>query len=68
MKSLSILIIIAILCGCAAKQRPKATLVIPNQCLRVKIMDFQKPCRAISGSLAVCDQVQIHYSCVQVAK
>jgi hypothetical protein len=68
MKSLWLPLILLMLCGCATKKRPSASFIIPNRCLRVKIADFQKPCRAISGSVALCDQVQIHYSCVEVVK
>jgi hypothetical protein len=63
-----VVVMITALCGCAAKQRINARLVVPRRCIRVNLSDFQKPCRAVSESMAVCDQVQIHYACMEVVK
>jgi len=56
------------LSGCAAKQPLKARLVIPKRCINENLTSFQKPCQALSDSVALCNQVQIHYSCLQVTK
>jgi len=54
------------LCGCAGKQ--PARIVIPQQCSRVKITDFHKPCVGQPDGSLLCDHVSVHADCIATKK
>jgi hypothetical protein len=63
-------LLICLLSGCSfharIESRPKTITTIPVDCMHdIKITSFKKPCVTISNSLAICDQVEIHYSCIE---
>lgn len=63
MKYLPLLFPLLLLCGCVTRA---ATVVIPKNCVRVRITDFTKPCQPLPNGDAMCDRVRIHPTCTAV--
>lgn len=54
----------ALLTGCAAQHA--AHPFVPRACMRpITIEDFGKSCRPVNSTTAICDDVTIHFDCVQ---
>jgi hypothetical protein len=64
MRTIGYLLFAFSLVGCAHRKQVKTE--IPKQCIRpIAITNFTKPCHPISDSLAICDGVEVRYSCIR---
>lgn len=57
-----------LLTGCggrAARSNPNVVM-IPMNCMKVRIADFGKPCATLADGDLLCDSVRVHVSCVGV--
>ena len=58
------LVLLILATGCVAPKR--ASLVIPQRCLRVNAESFTRPCARRSDGKLVCDGVVVSAMCVEV--
>lgn len=54
---------VCVMSGCAAKKRTK--VLIPKQCVQIKVTDFTKACSLVDNNTLMCDGVRVHASCVK---
>lgn len=55
-------------CGGRAAHAKPNLVMIPMNCMKVKITDFTKPCLTLKDGDLMCDGVRVHVSCVAVIK